>query len=191
MRAVPAAVTAVTAAQPIVVLLLLMALLLPASACSDDDSSTTSTAADTGMGQSETEPTSNGGSDTDTLDDVEPDTPSDDEPPSLRDIRIEVTGEFGDAFDLNDTDGTLLLPVDTPVEVTVFGQDNMTSADTLTVDVVDARTDQVRTVEDRSFRNGLWRLTVLLGPDTETRIRVTDEAGNTIESPAVLRVPSL
>ena len=170
------------------------ALALAVAACGGDDDTSGDGAASTTTASNTT--ASNTSSDAG-VDSGGDDTGGDDtgggdmEAPTFRDIRVSVSGEFGDEFDLNDEDGELLLPVPVPVEVTVFGQDDTTAPGDLTVELIEEGSGVAIALSDENFRNGLWRLTAPLGPGSVTRVRVTDEAGNAATSSAALVVPGL
>ena len=121
---------------------------------------------------------------------ISPDTaPSDSEPPEIRDIQLNIKGEFSSKATLTAGDATRILPVAADAEFTVFAQDNETARENLDVQVVDA-SGAALDEKMSSVNRGLWRLTVEIAPDSELRVEITDEAGNTTTSMHSLRLAS-
>ncbi len=117
-------------------------------------------------------------------------TPTDDEePPEFQQaVSVAIEGEFASQVDLSE-DATRVLPVLADAEFTVFADDDETAREDLSVAITDGDGDELEPKEE-NFRNGLWRVTVELGPGTVVSATVADEAGNTAESDAQLTIPT-
>jgi hypothetical protein len=110
--------------------------------------------------------------------------------PELRDFRVTLQGPPVVTREVNAEDARVILPATTEYEATVRGQDDVTAAEELLVELLDAD-GMVITPSDQTFRNGLHRITGTIEPGQELRARVTDAAGNATTSEWRLVVPTL
>lgn len=131
---------------------------------------------------------SGGNSNDNPSEDAGTDTPVDEEAPEFQDVSASIKGEFSSQVSL-DEDATRVLPVAANAEFTVFARDNETDAEDLDVDIVDEDGEPL-TEEESNFQNGLWRITVELGPGTTAAVEATDEAGNSARSNSTLTIPT-
>lgn len=116
--------------------------------------------------------------------------PSDTEAPELRDLRVTIEGDLGVTLELNTRDAQHIIPAPGTAEFVVLARDDSSPAEALSVEVIDA-TEAARAPLESELRNGLWRVRIDVAPGDQLRVRVADQAGNTVESQHVLQVPAL
>ena len=179
---------------------MLSLLLAFSTACSDDDTPTTDQGtADTGGDVATDQPQADGG-------DATTDTPTEPvgEPPEIQDLIVSIQGEFSSDASLSGGDKTVILPIVATAEFRARLRDDNTAREDLVVDLVaglDSPTPfaELATCEEspvtpvppcRKFENGLWKISVDIGPDVVIRLRVDDGEGNVALSPYSLTVPS-
>ena len=114
------------------------------------------------------------------------------DPPGFRTIVVSITGELPSEDDFTDEDATRIIPTTLSSEFRIFAEDDSTSVDELTVEVIDGDASSFETVEQTaSYRNGLWFIETDLSPDMEMRVRLQDGDGHVTISTYALIIPPL
>jgi len=151
------------------------ALLLALVACGDDDGDART---DAGPG------TTDGGRDSG----VDAGPVSD--PPTVRDVRVDLTGVTDLTVDLGRESAEMVLPEETASEWIVQVRDDVTTPDALVVTIVHsdgtALADQTAT-----FDRGNWRITATVSPGDELTVQVEDADGNVTTHEPSLRIATL
>lgn len=150
--------------------------------CGDDDDTTPADTAGSDVGSDVTSDTAS------------PDVAGDlaGEPPGFRTIVVSITGELPSEDDFTDEDATRIIPTTLSSEFRIFAEDDATSVDELTVEVIDGDATSFETVEQTaSYRNGLWFIETDLSPDMEMRVRLQDGDGHVTISTYALIIPPL
>lgn len=127
----------------------------------------------------------------DTGADVSVDLPG--EPPTYRQVLASILGELPSEADLARGDVTRIIPTTFAIEFKVFVQDDITSTDELTVEIVEGAEPPytVVSLDSNAFERGLWRPNTTVSPGQTLRVRTTDGDGHVAYSPGALVVPDL
>lgn len=112
------------------------------------------------------------------------------DPPTVRDVRIDLTGVTDLTVDLGAASSETILPEPTASEWIVQVRDDVTAPDAL--DVTIASPDGAPLADQSPlFERGNWRITATVSPGDELTVRVEDEDGNVTIHDQTLRVPTL
>ena len=114
---------------------------------------------------------------------------SDTEAPEIRDVQIEIKGEFSSKVTLTSDEATRVLPVEADAAFTVFASDDTTDSEKLAINAIDDGGEQL-SKSSEEFQNGLWKFETRLSPGSTIRVEVTDEAGNSTTNEHALKILS-
>ena len=115
---------------------------------------------------------------------------ADDVPPEIRDVRAALESPTV-TFDLGSGSSSRQIFSPSSLEVRVFASDDVTPAESLTVELVDPAVGSAYADASAAFQRGLWVLSHQAGPGTAFTVAVTDAAGNRTELGNTLTFPSL
>lgn len=112
------------------------------------------------------------------------------DPPTVRDVRVDLSGVTALTVDLGRESTVLVLPEATPSDWIVQVRDDVTTPDALAVTLVhpdgSALADQ-----SAAFERGNWRIAATVTPGDELTVRVEDADGNVTTHEPTLRIASL